>query len=100
MAIPQEIKIGIVGLGPHFREILMPALMAQDNITLSAFCDHSEEPRQWASSRFSHATIVTDFTDDKFWEKIDCVVCASWARVHQAVLQQAVNRNKHCFCEK
>ena len=98
--VPQEIRVGIVGIGTHFKEILMPALMAQDNVSLSAFCDTAEVARQWASSRFSNATVVADYMDDNFWDKIDCVICASFAKVHQAILQQAVIRKKHCFCEK
>lgn len=44
--VPQEIKVGIVGIGTHFKEILMPALMAQDNVSLSAFCDTAEVAQQ------------------------------------------------------
>lgn len=100
MPILQEIKVGVVGLGSHFKETLMPALLAQDNVMLSTFCDNVKEACHWVSVRFPNATVVADFTDDSFWNEIDCVVCASWPKVHQAVLQQAVNRKKHCFCEK
>jgi predicted dehydrogenase len=97
---PQEVRVGIVGIGTHFKDILLPALMAQDNVILSAFCDNAEKARQWASYRFQHATVVSDFTDDRFWDAIDCVICASFAKVHQAILEQAILRKKHCFCEK
>src|SRR3989344_4351420 len=100
MTVPQEIRVGIVGIGTHFKEILLPALLAQDNVILSAFCDNTEEARQWAASRFPHTAVVSDYIDDDFWNQIDCVICASFAKVHQAILQQAVLRNKHCFCEK
>src|SRR3989344_3845399 len=100
MTVPQEIRVGIVGIGTHFKEILLQALLAQDNVILSAFCDNSEEAQQWASSRFPHTAIVSDFMDDSFWDNIDCVICAASAKVHQATLQQAVIRQKHCFCEK
>lgn len=100
MAVPQEVKVGVVGLGPHFKEILLPSLLAQDNVILSAFCDNNEEARRWVSSRFPHTTVAADFMDDSFWNQIDCVICASWPKVHQTILKEAVNRQKHCFCEK
>ena len=100
MTVPQIVKVGVVDLGPHFREILLPALFAQDNVVIQSLCDNTEEARQWASSRFPHASIVSDFIDEKFWNEIDCVVCASWPKVHHAILKEAVNRKKHCFCEK
>lgn len=100
MVVPQEIRVGVVGLGPHFKEILFPVLMAQNNVILSAFCDNDSNAREWVSSRFPQAVVVEDAVSSDFWDKIDCVVCCSWPKVHQIVLQQAVKLKKHCFCEK
>lgn len=100
MTVPQEVKVGIVGVGPHFKEILLPAIISQDNISFSAFCDRDADLKEWVLARFPRAIVVDDITDSKFWDNIDCVVCCSWPKIHQAVLQQAVKLKKHCFCEK
>ncbi len=96
----KDLRVGVVGLGPHFRETLLPALVAQEGIVLSGFCDRSHEKLQWARKRFARAAFVPGVADSRFWNAIDCVVCCSWPGIHEQVLNLAIDHNKHCFCEK
>lgn len=95
-----DIKIGVVGLGPHFREILLPALISQDSVIMTAFCNHDVDAMNWVGKRFPNALITDQVSDKNFWDAIDCVVCCSWPSVHEQVLALAIDHSKHCFCEK
>lgn len=97
---PTNIRLGVVGVGPHFRETLLSALLAQDNVMLTAFCDNTSEATQWVAARFPGAVITDQVTDVEFWGAIDCVICCSWPRIHEQVLVLAIEYGKHCFCEK
>ncbi len=96
----KNIRVGVVGLGPHFRETLLPSLVVQEGVILTAFCDTNVSSREWVTSRFPTAKIIHDVTDPAFWDLIDCVVCCSWPHVHEQVLVLASENQKHCFCEK
>ncbi len=100
MANIQDIKVGVVGLGSHFKETLLPTLIGQKGVILSAFCDQSAERVQWVRPRFPQAVITDNLSGTDFWSAIDCVVCCSWPSVHEQVLKDAIDRGKHCFCEK
>ncbi len=98
--VPTDIRVGVVGLGPHFMETLLPALIGQPGIILAAFCDRSSEKLEWARARFSYAVITEDISSPEFWAAVDCVVCCSWPHVHERVLTLAIEHGKHCLCEK
>ena len=92
--------MGVVGLGIHFMETLLPALIGQHGVILSAFCDRSAEKLDWVKTRFSQAAITNQVSGADFWTAVDCVVCCSWPIVHEQVLMLAIDHGKHCFCEK
>ncbi len=95
-----NIKVGVEGIGPHFRETLLPALFSQHNVHLTAFCDLNVNSRSWAQIRFPGALITDQISDIRFWELSDCVVCCAWPQAHEQVLTLAIEHRKHCFCEK
>src|SRR3989344_4703879 len=100
MTSSRELRVGVIGLGEHFREILLPALISQNNIILNAFCDRNSEKRAWAIKRFPNA-VVTDLASAiDFWAAVDCVVCCSYPEVHERVLALAIDHSVHCFVEK
>lgn len=94
-----RLRLGIVGIGPHFRETLFPALI-QTNFSLRAVCDTLPEAQQWASSKIGNCLVSSDFKDNSFWDNIDCVMCCSSPFVHEEVLARAITLKKPCFCEK
>lgn len=99
-AMTQDIRIGVIGLGPHFRETLLPALIGQEGIILSAFCDCTEYARSWIGKRFPGSYVTDSLSNIDFWTSIDCVVCCSSPQVHELVLGISYDREVHCFCEK
>lgn len=96
----KNLRVGVVGLGPHFKETLLPALIGQEGITLKAFCDQDVVAREWVRARFPDALIVWHVSSADFWRSIDCVICCSWPVVHEQVLNLAIDYQKHCLCEK
>lgn len=96
----KNLRVGVVGLGPHFKETLLPALIGQEGITLKAFCDQDVAAREWVHARFPDALIVWHVSSADFWRSIDCVICCSWPGIHEQVLTLAIDHHKHCFCEK
>lgn len=96
----KTIRVGVIGVGPHFQETLLPAVISQDNVVLSAFCDSSPEARAWISPRFPHAYVAENPEDDRFWKNIDCVMACSWPKIHEYAIERSIKERKHCFCEK
>lgn len=100
MTCSKDLRVGVVGLGPHFRETLLPALIGQDGVILSAFCDMNGTAREWVRVRFPHAVVTDQVSGQEFWSAIDCVICCSWPGIHERVLVLSIDHYKHCFCEK
>lgn len=96
-----NVRIGIIGIGAHAREVIVPSLVALDQSDeVTAVCDSRAEARAWASSRFAKAYVAESIEDEEFWSRIDCVIACATPQVHEVVLAQAVKRRIHCLCEK
>ncbi len=96
------LRIGIIGCGSIAFHKHMPALKAQKNIEMTAFCDIVEEHAQKAADEFgiSGAGVYADYRELLKDESIDIVHVCTPNREHSVTTIDALEAGKHVMCEK
>lgn len=102
MSNDRIIKIGIIGCGNIASHKHMPALKAQKDVEMIAFCDILPEKAEKAANTFGveGAKTYTDYRDLLADPTIDAVHVCTPNRSHSAITVDALHAGKHVMCEK
>lgn len=94
----EKLNIACVGLGNQGKADLN--LVASQNVV--ALCDVDKTQTDKLAAKFPGARRFADYRVmlDKMDKKIDAVVVATPNHTHAVVAAEAMNRGKHCYCEK
>jgi predicted dehydrogenase len=95
-----QIRLGLIGLGMHARENLLPALRLADCILLSGISSRNADNLNAASIAYNIPFKTTDWKQLVNKEIVDGVVVSATPGVHSEVFHYAAEQNVHVFCEK
>ena len=95
-----QIRLGLVGLGGHARENLLPTLRLVDCISLSGISSRNVDNLNAVSLAYNIPFKTMDWKQLVNKEIIDGVVVSATPDVHREVFHYAAKRNVHVFCEK
>ena len=98
----EKLRIGIIGCGGIANGKHMPALKAQKNAEMVAFCDIIADRAEKARDEFGtpDAVAYTDYKELIARDDIDVVHVCTPNRSHSFITVDALEAGKHVMCEK
>lgn len=96
----QRIKVGIIGLGDHGTEKLLPSLAQVNNVRLIAACDLQTSRAKFAKEQYRMDNYYQDYKEMLDKEELDALVVAVNPIIHYEVAKYALQRKIHVFVEK
>lgn len=96
----QLLGIGLIGIGPHARENLIPALQNNPDARITAVCSRQRDRMNDLKSRYQARHGFQDFNDLVHCDAVDAVVTAGPPELHETVLHACLLAGKHVFVEK
>ena len=91
-------KLNVAMIGTWGRAQAHFGALGEENIV--ALCDVNEDHLADAAKKFPNAKTYVDWRKALEQKDIDAVICCTTDHTHAFVAVWAMNRGKHCFCEK
>nr|WP_107908931.1 Gfo/Idh/MocA family oxidoreductase [Streptomyces chartreusis] len=95
-----KVRFGIVGLGAHAQENLVPALLSRPGAQINAICSRSKARAKSLSDNWGVAYTFDSVDDLLRSGEVDAVVAATPPDVHATVTLAALHEGVHVFVEK
>jgi predicted dehydrogenase len=96
----QQLRLGIIGVGPIVEKKHLPALAEVPEIAVVAVCRRTEAPLHQIANRFRIAKRTTDYRavlDDR---EVDAILLTTGPDTQPAIIAEAAAAGKHVFVEK
>jgi phthalate 4,5-cis-dihydrodiol dehydrogenase len=93
------LQIGVIGLGNHFVEHILNAIMLCSDLNVAVICDIDQAKIDHAKLYLPEAKVTTNW-QDLFSMDLDAVFCVSFPQLHEAVIEQGIVNNLPVFVEK
>jgi len=94
------LAVGIIGLGDHGTEKILPALAQVPHAKITATCDIIESRALYGYQNYGARNHYADFREMIDKENLDAVIVAVGPQIHYDVTQYAVQRGVSVFVEK
>lgn len=94
------LRVGLVGIGPHARENLIPALRNNARTRIAAVSSRSEERANEYAARYGADEIFLDWRRLVASEAVDAVVVSGPPDLHASVARMCLETGIHVFVEK
>ena len=98
--MPPLVRLGFIGAGRLFQEILLPAFSQCPEVELLALCDISEAALAASLKRYGIRETTSDYREVLAMTEVDAVVISVPHHLHGKVAEQALRAGKHVLSEK
>lgn len=95
-----RIRVGVIGLGEHMQQNLLPGLQSLGGVDVVAVCCRHEEKARAFARRHGIERASGSWREVLHDTTIDAVVIAGPPSLHYEVLMHALNLGLHAFVEK
>lgn len=96
----KNIRVGLIGLGDHALEQLLPALKITPGLELIAISSRTPEKLNSFAEKFQPKFITNNWEDILDTDLIDAVIVSSSPELHFTVAKACIAKNIHVFIEK
>jgi len=96
----RKIRIGLIGVGRHFEENIIPALKLNTNVLIEGVYSSQNEKLQLLAYKHNIKNTTSDWRELVESKTIDCVFVAGSPSFHKEVVFFCVNKKMPFFVEK
>ena len=93
-------KVGLIGLGNHAHENIIPTLLMLKNTKITAVCDLDPQKAESTSREFGVKEYYSDYEEMLLRTNLDAVICVSHPEVHGKVARRCIELGIPVFVEK
>ncbi len=95
----RKLQVGVVGVGNHMTENLLPAMRLIEGIELNTVCCRTEEKAKKTGSQFGFKHYSVNW-EDLFYCQLDAVVVSADPALHVEIILKGLETGVPVFCEK
>lgn len=100
MSDQAKLRIGIIGTGAFAQACHIPGLQSHSKAEVVAVCGRRRDVARGVADKFAIRDVHTDFRDLCARPDIDAITVATPNVTHAEQVYEALQRDKHVFCEK
>jgi len=94
----EKIRLGLIGVGKHARQVLLPVLSHVADFELAAMCVRTRRSRAELEEKFS-VPCVLHYEEVLTRDDLDAVIVATPSALHRYLVMDAIRCGKHVMCE-
>ena len=94
----QKIRLGLIGVGKHARDVLLPAIACVPDLELTALCVRTKRSKSELEEKLSIPCVLR-YEELLARDDVDAVVVATPSALHRYLVMDAVRCGKHVMCE-
>ena len=98
MPADRPVRVGIIGVGRHARQVLLPAIQCVPALELAGLCVRTARSQGELASAWS-VPVVRHYEDLMTRDDLDAVIVATPSALHRYLVMDAVRCGKHVLCE-
>jgi predicted dehydrogenase/threonine dehydrogenase-like Zn-dependent dehydrogenase len=95
-----DCNLGIIGAGNHVKDMLIPKLLANKQVTLQAICSGTGVNARALADKFKAGQCTTDYKELLKYENVSTVLIGSRHDMHAPMVIDSLKAGKHVFVEK
>ena len=95
----QKIKLGIIGAGANTRAKHIPKFQNIEDVEITAVANRSIESSKKVAEEFSIPNVFNTWQELLASPDIDAVCIGTWPYIHEILVTEALNEDKHVLTE-
>lgn len=98
--IPRDraIRVGLIGVGRHAQEVLLPAIQHMADLELAGLCVRTKASQAELGAKWS-VPVVLHYEEILTRDDVDAVIVATPSALHRYLVMDAIRCGKHVLCE-
>ncbi len=94
------VRLGVIGAGNHVRDMLLPRLLAMNDVQVAAICTSTGITARALAEKVRAETCTSDYRDILKNERISTVLVGTRHDTHARIVLDALASGKHVLVEK
>jgi len=94
----RAIRVALIGVGRHAREVLLPAIQHVPGLELAGLCVRTSASQAELGAKWS-VPVVLHYEEVLTRDDVDAVIVATPSALHRYLVMDAARCGKHVFCE-